>query len=172
VEKGSFPNLNHSPGLEAIVAILQQRAKQSNISLPKNVALYLAQNFRSNTKALEGALLVLKAHSSLTGTAITLACTQQVLSYLIAVQGHNALLDYFPKTPPRQHGTTEAKICDDRAAAVRDFAFCLQALEGRKDRRVRDELRVNMRESERERLARRDAYERGLEIRAKKRNQA
>jgi hypothetical protein len=171
VEKWSFPNLIQSPELEAMVAILQKRAKQSNVSLPKDVALYLAQNVRSNRKALEGVLLILKAHSSLTGTAITLTSTQLVLKYFIDAQGHNALLDYFPKTPPRQHGTTEAKICDDRAATVRDFAFCLQAQEGRKDRRVRDELQVNMRETERQRLARWDAYERGLEIRAKKRKQ-
>jgi hypothetical protein len=54
----------------------------------------------------------------------------------------------------------------------RDFVFLL--LKTRAERntsRVRHELEVNMRESEREQLARRDAYERALERRAKRRKQ-
>ena len=55
-------------------------------------------------------------------------------------------------------------------AADRSFVFCLlKTREGRKISRVRQELEVNMREREREQLARRDAYERELERRAKKR---
>jgi hypothetical protein len=52
------------------------------------------------------------------------------------------------------------------------FVFCLlKTREERKASRVRHELEVNMRESEREQLARRDAYERALERRAKRRKQ-
>jgi hypothetical protein len=50
--------------------------------------------------------------------------------------------------------------------------FCLlKTRDERKTSRVRHELEVNMRESEREQLARRDAYERALERRAKGRKQ-
>jgi chromosomal replication initiation ATPase DnaA len=50
--------------------------------------------------------------------------------------------------------------------------FCLlKNRDERKTSRVRHELEVNMRESEREQLARRDAYERALERRAKRRKQ-
>jgi hypothetical protein len=57
-------------------------------------------------------------------------------------------------------------------AADRRFVFCLlKTREERKTSRVRHELEVNMRESEREQLARRDAYERALERRAKRRKQ-
>jgi len=163
VGEESVPNLIQSPKLERMVAILQKRAEQAKVTLPKDVAFYLAQNFRSSTRALEGALLRLMAHSSLSGTAITLTYTQRVLKHFIDAQAHKALLDSFSKMPPEQRGTIEAKIrCEDRAAAVRDFVFCFQTREGRKKRRVRHELEVNMRESERERLARWDAYERGL----------
>jgi chromosomal replication initiation ATPase DnaA len=41
--------------------------------LPKDVALYIAQNVRSNARALEGALIRLTTHSSMTGREITLA---------------------------------------------------------------------------------------------------
>jgi hypothetical protein len=68
--------------------------------------------------------------------------------------------------------TIEANIRrQHRVASDHDFVFCLQTRDGRNNRRVRHEPEVNMRESERERLARWDAYERGLERRAKTRKQ-
>ena len=55
-------------------------------------------------------------------------------------------------------------------AADRRFVFCvLKTRDERKTSRVRHELEVNMRESEREQLARRDAYERELHHRGKER---
>jgi chromosomal replication initiator protein len=65
------------------VAALQKRAKQQKVILPADVALYIAQNVRSNASALEGALVRLMAHSSVTGTEITLKYTQQVLANFI-----------------------------------------------------------------------------------------
>jgi hypothetical protein len=63
-------------------------------------------------------------------------------------------------------------IRSNPTAADRRFVFCLlKTRDERKTSRVRHELEVNMRESEREQLARRDAYERALERRAKRRNQ-
>ena len=54
--------------------------------------------------------------------------------------------------------------------STKEIAQCsVKTREGRKTSRVRHELEVNMRESERERLARWDAYERELERRSKKR---
>ena len=171
MQEESVPNPIQRPELEPMVAVLQKRAQQSRVSLPKDVAFYLAQNFRSSTKALEGALLTLIAHSLLTGTAITLTYTQRVLQSFIDLQSHNPLLDCFPELPPRRRGTIEAKISEDRAASVRDFVFCLQTQGGQKNRGIRHELEVNMRESERERLAKWDAHERALERRVKTRTQ-
>jgi len=63
-------------------------------------------------------------------------------------------------------------VRSNSTAADRRFVFCLlKTRDERKTSRVRHELEVNMRESEREQLARRDAYERALERRAKKRKQ-
>jgi hypothetical protein len=78
--------------------------------------------------------------------------------------------DSLQKMPTEQRGAKEAKIRrQDPAAADRHFVFCLlKTRDGRKTSRVRHELEVNMRESERQRLARRDAYERDLERRARK----
>jgi hypothetical protein len=164
-----------APELERMAAILRKRAEQAKVTLPQDVALYLAQNVRSSTRALEGTLLRLIAQASMTGTAITLTYTRHVLKHFMDAQTQQVLVDSFPRTPPEQSGTIEANIrcqdirCQDRLASDQDLAFCLQTRDGRNNRRVRHELEVNMRESERERLARWDAYEWGLERRAKTR---
>ena len=143
------------------------------------MAFYLAQNIRSSTRALEGALLRLIAHASMTGTAITLTYTRRVLEHFIDARAHRGLVDSFrkmspeQKMPAEQRGTIEANLGrQHQVASDHDFGFWLQTRNGRNNRRVRHELEVNMRESERERLARWDAYERGLERRAKTRKQA
>jgi hypothetical protein len=170
VGEQSVPNPIPAPELERIVAVLRKRAEQLEVTLPKKVALYLAQNIRSGTRALEDALLTLIAHSSMKGTAITLTYTRLVLKHFIDAQAHEVLVAPFTKMPPEQSGTIEANIKrQNRVASDHDFVFCLQTRDVRKNRRVRHELEVNMRESERERLARRDAYERESERRAKKR---
>jgi hypothetical protein len=156
------------------IAALQKRAEQEKVILPTDVALYIAQNVRSNASALEGVLVRLMAHSSVTGTEITLKYTQQVLAKFIAAEARKAAFDPLQQLLSRPLGTKEAKIRpQDPTAEDRHFVFCLQGTRAeRKISQVRHELQVNMRESERERLARRDAYERELERRAKKRKQA
>src|SRR5438309_6833320 len=60
------------PDLETKVAIIQKKAAQERITLSNEVALYMASNIRSNVRELEGGLIRLVAHSSLTGAEITL----------------------------------------------------------------------------------------------------
>lgn len=166
----SVSNLIQTFHLEARAAILQKRAARERVTLPRDVALYLAQNVGSNASALEGALARLIAHSSFAGQEITLTYTQQLLGNFFDLQARKGTVEPFQKVPSQQFGTNEARIRpQDPTAAARDFVFCLlKTRDGRKTSRVRHELEVNMRESERERLARRDAYERRLELRAKK----
>ncbi len=169
----SVPNPIQAFELERMAAVLRKRAEQARVTLPKDVAFYLAKNIRSSTRALEGALLHLIAHASMTGTAITLTYTRLVLKHFIDAQTHKVPFDSFPKMPPEQSGTVEANIRrQDRVATDHDSAFWLQTRVGRNNRRVRHQLEVNLRESERERLARWDAYERAMERRAKTRKQA
>src|SRR3982075_857787 len=61
------------PDLETKVAILQKKAEQEKVTLPADVAQYVASNIRSNVRELEGALIRLVGHSSLIGAAITLS---------------------------------------------------------------------------------------------------
>ena len=156
------------------VAALQKRAEQEKVILPTDVAVYIAQNVRSNARALEGALVRLMAHSSMTGTEITLKYTQQVLANFIKAEAVKVISDALEKPPSLPLGNRKAETRRrDTTAEARHFVFCfLETRNERKTSRVRHELLVNMRESERERLARRDAYERDLERRAKKRKPA
>jgi len=172
VREESVPNLQIRD-LAIRVAALQKRAEQEKVILPTDVALYIAQNVRSNASALEGALVRLVAHSSLTGTEITLKYTQQVLANFIAAEARKVTVDPLQKLLSQPFGAKVAKIRrQEPTAADCHFVFCLLGIrDRRKTSRVRHELQVNMRESERERLARRDAYEREVERRAKKRKQ-
>lgn len=155
------------------LAILRKKAKQINVTLPTDAALYIAKNVRSNAIALETALVRLTTHSWATGTEITLTYTQQVLDSFIAAEARKVTVDTLRELLPPQFGTKEAEIGSPGPIVEdRHFFLCLLKTGGRKTSRVRQELEVNMRESERERLARRDAYERELECRAKKRKQA
>lgn len=165
----NVPNLIPRRYLGALVASLQKEAEQEQVKLPPDAARYIACNVRLNARALKDALRPVLAYSSLTGTEITLATTQRALQSFIEEQGEIAL-DSVPEVTSQPFGAKKAKVRFHSPIAVEnDFVLCL--LEGRaggKTSRVRCELQVNMRESERERLAKRDVYERELERRAKR----
>ena len=67
------------PDLETKIAIIRKKAERSKITLPDNVALYIASKVRSNIRELEGALVRLIAYGSLTGSEITLPMAQETL---------------------------------------------------------------------------------------------
>ena len=67
------------PDLETKIAILRKKAERQNITLPDNVALYIASKVKSNIRELEGALIRLIAFCSLTGSEITLPMAKETL---------------------------------------------------------------------------------------------
>jgi chromosomal replication initiator protein len=67
------------PDLETKVAILKRKAEAEGVSLPDNVALFIAGKIKSNVRELEGSLIRLVAYASLTGREISLALAQDVL---------------------------------------------------------------------------------------------
>ncbi len=168
----NFRNPLRTPGLEVKVAIVHGIAEQEKLKLPKDVALYLAENIQSNSWALRRAILRLQAHSSLTGTDITLRYTQQVLKNFIDSERPGATAHPFQGMPSGQRGAERAT---GTYATATDRSFLLSVLETRertKITRAHQKFEVNMREHEREHLAHRDGYERELERRAKKRKSA
>jgi len=103
------------PDLETKVAILQKKA-----ALPTDVALYVAQNIRSNVRELEGALIRLVAHSSLIGAEITLPYAQQVLKNFIDSQARKITIESIQKMVAEQFGLrlVEIKAKDNSRAIV------------------------------------------------------
>src|ERR1700692_1278191 len=98
------------PDLETKVAILQKKAEQEKVTLPTDVALFVAQNIRSNVRESEGALIRLVAHSSLIGAEITLPYTQQVLKNFIDSQARKVTIESIQKAVAEQFGLRLAEI--------------------------------------------------------------
>jgi chromosomal replication initiator protein len=67
------------PDLETKVAILQKKSQIEAILLPNDVSVFLASNFSSNIRELEGSLVRLAAFASLTHSDITVDLAKEVL---------------------------------------------------------------------------------------------
>jgi len=67
------------PDLETKVAIIKKKAERQSISIPDNVAMYIASKIKSNIRELEGALVRLIAYCSLTGSDVSLPTAQETL---------------------------------------------------------------------------------------------
>ena len=74
------------PELETSVAILMKKAEAEQVTLPDEVAFFMAQRIRSNVRELEGALRRVIANSRFTGQAITLDFAKEALRDLLALQ--------------------------------------------------------------------------------------
>jgi chromosomal replication initiator protein len=98
------------PDLETKVAILQKKAEQDKVTIPTEVALFIASNIRSNVRELEGALIRLVAHSSLIGAEITLPYTQQVLKNFIDSQARKVTIESIQKAVAEQFGLRMVEI--------------------------------------------------------------
>ncbi|MEE8409761.1 MAG: chromosomal replication initiator protein DnaA [Myxococcota bacterium] len=75
------------PEIETRIAILRQKAENDGFELSDDVTFFLARNIRSNIRELEGALIRLTAHASLTKTPITVEYAQQVLDDILTARG-------------------------------------------------------------------------------------
>jgi len=98
------------PDLETKVAILQKKAETEHVSLPTDVALYIASNIRSNVRELEGALIRLTAYVSLTGRDLSMLTAQEVLKNLIDSQVRKITIEAIQRAVSDQFGLRPAEI--------------------------------------------------------------
>jgi chromosomal replication initiator protein len=92
------------PDLETKIAILTKKAERHNISLPDNVALYIASKIKSNIRELEGALVRLMAFASLQETEITLTLAQDTLSEILHSDERAITIEMIQKTIADYYG--------------------------------------------------------------------
>ncbi|MEZ0314046.1 MAG: chromosomal replication initiator protein DnaA [Myxococcota bacterium] len=71
------------PEIETRVAILRKKADSERVVLADEVIFFLAKNIRSNVRELEGALVRLMAHASLTGQPLNVDYAQAVLADIL-----------------------------------------------------------------------------------------
>ena len=86
------------PDLETKVAIIKKKAERQNITVPDNVALYIASKIRSNIRELEGALVRLIAYCSLKGSDITLPMAQETLHDILGPGDRAVTIEMIQKT--------------------------------------------------------------------------
>jgi chromosomal replication initiator protein len=98
------------PDLETKVAILQKKAESEHITLPTDVALFIASNVRTNVRELEGALVRLFAWCSLNGMEITLPTTQQCLKQFIDTQVRKITIEAIQRAVAEQFGMRVAEL--------------------------------------------------------------
>lgn len=76
------------PDIETRIAILKNKAERDDIYLPDEVATFVASYIKSNVRELEGVLIKLQAHASLTGVELSLDLAKQQLKQFVPQEGH------------------------------------------------------------------------------------
>lgn len=102
------------PELETRVAILMTKATAANISIPDDVAFFVAKRFRSNIRELEGALHRLIANAHFTGSPITLDFAKDALKDLLALQDKMVTIENIQKTVAEYYKMRVAELLSKR----------------------------------------------------------
>lgn len=86
------------PELETRVAILIKKAQQNLITLPDDVAFFIAKRIKSNVRDLEGALQRVMAFSRFTNQPLSIDMAQEALKDLLALHQKLVTLESIQKT--------------------------------------------------------------------------
>jgi len=98
-----------APDVETKQAILKMKAEQNKITLPEEVALFLANSVSSNVRELEGYLIRIGAYASLTSTPVTLAMAKDVLKDILVEKNKEITVEEIQKIVASHYGV---KIAD------------------------------------------------------------
>jgi chromosomal replication initiator protein len=102
------------PDLETKVAILNKKAELENISLPQDVAFYLASNVENNVRVLEGSLVRVGAFASLHNVSITMELAREVMGHMIKDKKREVTVDAIIKEVGLYFSTKPTDIKSDR----------------------------------------------------------
>lgn len=117
------------PELETRVAILMKKANENRITLPNEVAFFMAKRIRSNVRELEGALNRVIANANFTGRPITIDFVRDALRDLLALQDKLVTIENIIKTVADYYQIKVADILSKRrtrsVARPRQMAMAL-----------------------------------------------
>ncbi len=99
------------PEVETRVAILEEKASREGLALPEDVAMYLATQFQSSVRELEGSLIRINAYASLTNSHVNLETTKRVLKDCLSEENKAITVDQVIKAVCGFYGvkTTDLK---------------------------------------------------------------
>jgi len=106
------------PDMETRVAILNRKAEADQIPLPEDVALLLATSIKNNIRELEGSLIRIGAHASLTKREINIDLAREVLSKILSLTGREISPDAILKTVSDHFGVKPADMRSNRKHKV------------------------------------------------------
>ncbi|MBV8731994.1 MAG: chromosomal replication initiator protein DnaA [Acidobacteriia bacterium] len=98
------------PDLETKMAILDKKAEAVGVRLPDDVRSFVASKTKNSVRELEGALIKLIAYSSLTGVAINLQMSHQVLRNLVQTQERRVTIDAIQKAVAERLQIRQAQL--------------------------------------------------------------
>jgi chromosomal replication initiator protein len=102
------------PELEVRIAILRKKAAVEGVTLPDDVALYIASAVKSNVRELEGALIRLAAYASLSKRRIDLEFAQETLGNSITRPREIITVESIIKSVASYYGLKTSDIKSDR----------------------------------------------------------
>jgi len=117
------------PELETRVAILMHKAKQEGVTLPEDVAFFVAKRVRANVRELEGALRRIMASAFFTGRSIDMDLVTESLKDLLSFQDRLVTINNIQKTVAEYYkirvSDLHAKSRSRQVARPRQLAMAL-----------------------------------------------
>jgi chromosomal replication initiator protein len=86
------------PELEMRVAILIKKAEAEGVSLPEDLAFFIAKHIQSNVRELEGALKRVLAFANFAGQPLSLELAREALKDVLAIQFRQVSIENIQKT--------------------------------------------------------------------------
>ena len=92
------------PDVETRIAIVQKKAEAEMMHLPEDVVHFIASKVKSNIRELEGCLIRLGAHMSLTGVQASLSMVKNILKDVITEDDRPLTVDAIMKRVSEHYG--------------------------------------------------------------------
>ncbi|KPK99411.1 MAG: hypothetical protein AMJ91_07930 [candidate division Zixibacteria bacterium SM23_73_3] len=102
------------PDLETRIAILNKKTESDGISIPIEVAAFIADNVTSNIRELEGSLIRLLAYASLNSKEITVALAEEVLKDTIRNGTKQVTMEHIQKKVAASYNLSPESLCSKR----------------------------------------------------------